>query len=77
MDELETFEFLLPVSNFDQLEKHEFEQRAPFCIAVTRVCKAEVAQKAKERCARTFDDFQLQAVCMQNEKAGYDQMQQY
>ena len=32
---------------------------------------------AKERCAQHFDDYQLQAVCMQNEKDGYDKMQQY
>ncbi len=38
---------------------------------------ASVAHKAKIRCARTFDDFQLQAVCMQNEKEGYDKMQSY
>jgi hypothetical protein len=38
---------------------------------------SSVAHKAKVRCARTFDDFQLQAVCMQNEKDGYDKMQNY
>jgi hypothetical protein len=30
---------------------------------------------AAARCAKTFDNFQLQAVCMDNEKRGYDQMQ--
>jgi len=38
---------------------------------------SSVAHKAKGRCASTFDDFQLQAVCMQNEKDGYDKMQNY
>jgi hypothetical protein len=36
-----------------------------------------VAEKAKIRCAKIFDMFQLQAVCMEKEKKGYDQMQQY
>lgn len=30
---------------------------------------------AAQRCAKTFDDYQLQAVCMDNEKAGYNKMQ--
>jgi hypothetical protein len=30
---------------------------------------------AAQRCAKTFDQYQLQAVCMKNEKKGYDQMQ--
>lgn len=30
---------------------------------------------AASRCAKTFDDYQLQAVCMDNEKEGYDKMQ--
>ena len=30
---------------------------------------------AASRCAKTFDDYQLQAVCMNNEKEGYDKMQ--
>ncbi len=30
---------------------------------------------AAQRCARTFDDYQLQAVCMDNEKDGYIKMQ--
>jgi len=30
---------------------------------------------AAARCAKTFDDYQLQAVCMDNEKEGYDKMQ--
>jgi len=38
---------------------------------------SSVARKAKVRCARTFDDFQLQTVCMQNEKDGYGKMQKY
>lgn len=29
---------------------------------------------AAKSCARTFDDFQLQAACMQNEKDGYDEI---
>lgn len=31
---------------------------------------------AKVRCQETFDDYQLQAVCMKNEKTGYEQMQE-
>jgi len=30
---------------------------------------------AAQRCAKTFEDYQLQAVCMDNEKKGYDKMQ--
>jgi hypothetical protein len=30
---------------------------------------------AAKRCAKTFEDYQLQAVCMDNEKSGYDKMQ--
>lgn len=30
---------------------------------------------AAQRCAKTFEDYQLQAVCMDNEKDGYDKMQ--
>ncbi len=30
---------------------------------------------AAKRCAQTFDDYQLQAVCMDNEKDGYNKMQ--
>jgi len=30
---------------------------------------------AANRCAKTFEDYQLQAVCMDNEKDGYDKMQ--
>ncbi len=30
---------------------------------------------AAQRCAKTFDNYQLQAVCMDNEKSGYDKMQ--
>jgi len=30
---------------------------------------------AAQRCAKTFDDYQLQAVCMDNEKEGYNKMQ--
>jgi hypothetical protein len=30
---------------------------------------------AAARCAKTFDDYQLQAICMNNEKDGYDKMQ--
>ncbi len=30
---------------------------------------------AAQRCAKTFADYQLQAVCMNNEKRGYDKMQ--
>jgi len=36
---------------------------------------ASVKDAAKLRCAKTFEDFQLQAVCMENEKKGYDKMQ--
>lgn len=28
-----------------------------------------------QRCAKVFEDFQLQAVCMENEKNGFDKMQ--
>jgi AAA15 family ATPase/GTPase len=39
---------------------------------------SDVARKAKERCAKTFEDqFQLQAVCMENEKKGYEKMKKY
>ncbi len=38
---------------------------------------ADEAEKAKERCAKIFDQLQLQAVCMQNEKQGYDKMKDY
>ena len=30
---------------------------------------------AAQRCAKTFDDYQLQAVCMDNEIEGYNKMQ--
>jgi hypothetical protein len=30
---------------------------------------------ALTRCAKTFEDFQLQALCMDNEVAGYEKMQ--
>jgi len=30
---------------------------------------------AAQRCAKTFDDYQLQAVCMDNEREGYNKMQ--
>jgi hypothetical protein len=30
---------------------------------------------AAKSCAETFDDYQLQAVCMRNEKVGYEKMQ--
>ncbi len=30
---------------------------------------------AAQRCAKTFDNFQMQAVCMQNEQNGYNKMQ--
>ena len=32
---------------------------------------------AAQRCAKTFDDYQLQAVCMDNERDGYNKMQGY
>jgi hypothetical protein len=35
---------------------------------------AEEKAAAAARCAKTFDDYQLQAVCMSNEKEGYDKM---
>jgi len=38
---------------------------------------SDVARKAKEQCESTFQDFQLQAVCMKNEKKGYDKMKKY
>jgi hypothetical protein len=30
-----------------------------------------------QSCAKTFEDFQLQAVCMENERKGYDKMKNY
>lgn len=30
---------------------------------------------AASRCAKTFENYQLQAVCMDNERKGYDKMQ--
>ncbi len=30
---------------------------------------------ATQWCAKTFDDYQLQAVCMDNEREGYNKMQ--
>ena len=30
---------------------------------------------AAQRCAKNFENFQLQAVCMENEKEGYEKMQ--
>ena len=30
---------------------------------------------AAEECRKTFEEFQLQAVCMENERKGYDKMQ--
>jgi hypothetical protein len=38
---------------------------------------ADIAANAKERCARTFPQFQLQAICMENEKEGYEKMKSY
>lgn len=32
-------------------------------------------RSAAQRCAKTFDDYQLQAVCMDNEREGYNKMQ--
>ena len=36
---------------------------------------SSVKGAAAQRCAKTFEAFQLQAVCMENEKKGYDKMQ--
>jgi len=36
---------------------------------------ASVKDAAKLRCAKIFEDFQLQAVCMENEQKGYNKMQ--
>lgn len=36
---------------------------------------AAVKGQSVEKCAATFQDFQLQAICMENEKTGYKQMQ--
>ena len=38
---------------------------------------ADIAQKVKTRCAKNFDAFQLQAVCMENEKEGYAKIKDY
>lgn len=34
-----------------------------------------VKGQSVEKCAATFQDFQLQAICMENEKEGYKEMQ--
>jgi hypothetical protein len=34
-----------------------------------------VKGQSVEKCAATFQDYQMQAVCMDNEKAGYSEMQ--
>lgn len=34
-----------------------------------------VKGRSVEKCAETFQDYQMQAVCMDNEKAGYKEMQ--
>lgn len=34
-----------------------------------------VKGQSVEKCAATFQDFQLQAICMENEKTGYREMQ--
>jgi hypothetical protein len=36
---------------------------------------SSVKGNSAKRCAELFDNFQLQAVCMENEKNGYDKMQ--
>ena len=36
---------------------------------------SSVQGDAAKRCARTFEEYQLQAVCMENEKTGYGKMQ--
>ena len=36
---------------------------------------SSVQAEAVKRCAKIFDSFQIQAVCMENEKEGYDKMQ--
>jgi hypothetical protein len=38
---------------------------------------ADIASKAKDRCEKVFDSFQLQAVCMENEQKGYEKMKHY
>lgn len=38
---------------------------------------ASVKDTAEKYCARVFDSFQLQAVCMENERKGYAKMKQY
>jgi hypothetical protein len=34
-----------------------------------------VKGRSVEKCAETFQDYQMQAICMDNEKAGYKEMQ--
>lgn len=36
---------------------------------------SSVKSTSVQSCAKTFEDFQLQAVCMENERKGYDKMQ--
>jgi hypothetical protein len=36
---------------------------------------SSVEGQSAKKCAKVFDSFQLQAVCMENEKRGYDKMQ--
>jgi hypothetical protein len=36
---------------------------------------SSVKGQSAKKCAKTFDSFQMQAVCMENEKSGYDKMQ--
>jgi hypothetical protein len=36
---------------------------------------SSVREHSAKKCAAIFDNFQLQAVCMDNERSGYDKMQ--
>ena len=38
---------------------------------------ADVKSDSAHKCAKIFDTFQLQAVCMDNETKGYEQMKKY
>lgn len=45
---------------------------APICFADDGWGAAK--EGAKKRCAKNFEDFQLQAVCVQNEKKGFEKL---
>ena len=38
---------------------------------------SSVEGQSAKKCAKVFDSFQLQAVCMENEQKGYEKMKHY